>query len=106
MSDYQLGQRVKMEGTAAKIQEWPKTFYADSALPFRENYPSRKTFTEGVIVGSRTVQDGEAWSHDECGRQFSPKHGTARRVWLVAFDLRMKPAMCFDHQVTPIEPTP
>jgi hypothetical protein len=96
---FALGQRVTMTGIVVKIKEYPRTYYKESALPYRDNYPARKTFTEGVIVGSRTVQDGLTAREDEWGSYFSPTAGTARRVWLVAYDLRMKPVTCLDHQV-------
>lgn len=98
MSEYELGQRVAITGTAQKIHAGDRTRYKESELPFRDYYPNRKTFTEGVIVGARTVIEGERW-FDDYGRNFSPTPGTGRRVWLVAFDMRMKPVMCFDHQV-------
>lgn len=98
MSTYQLGDRVTMTGTAAKIKEYPKVFYRPSVLPYRDNYPDRKTYTDGVVVGSRTVQDGDCWFDEGYG--FQPTKGTAKRVWLIAFDLRMNPVMCFDHQIS------
>lgn len=101
MSDYQLGDRVTMTGTARKIKEYPKVFYKESVLPYRDNYPERKTYTEGVVVGSRTVQEGYCF-YDE-GYGFKPTMGTAERVWLIAYDLRMKPVMCFGHQISPKE---
>ncbi|WP_104086535.1 hypothetical protein [Arthrobacter sp. GMC3] len=106
MSDYQLGQRVEISGTVEKVKEYPRTFYKESALPYRENYPNRKTFTEGVIIGSRTIQDGITERQDEWGSYFTPTQGTARRVWLVAYDLRMKPVTCLDHQVAAVETGP
>ena len=104
MSDYQLGQRVKVSGTVRKGRSGNMVSYSDGPQPQRINYPKPKIFTEGVIVGSLTIQDGEAWHDSDYGRQFTPTNGTARRAWLVAFDLRMKPTMCFEHQVSPIEP--
>lgn len=98
MNEYELGQRVTITGTAQKFHAGDWTRYKEAELPFRDYYPNRKTFTEGVIVGARTVIDGQRWS-DDWGRNFSPMPGTGRRVWLVAFDMRMKPAICFDHQV-------
>ncbi|WP_104087074.1 hypothetical protein [Arthrobacter sp. GMC3] len=106
MSDYQLGQRVEISGTVEKVKEYPRTFYKESALPYRENYPNRKTFTEGVIIGSRTIQDGLTERQDEWGSYFTPTQGTARRVWLVAYDLRMRPVTCLDHQVEAVDVGP
>jgi len=102
MSAYQLGQRVTMSGTALKQQHQGHTMFIESGLPQRLDYPTTKTFTEGVIVGSRTVAEGDRESIDEYGYYFAQKVGSARRVWLVAFHLRRKPVMCFDHQVTAV----
>lgn len=99
MSTFLLGQRVTMSGTVEKIKEYPRTYYKESGLPHKDLYPERKTFNEGVIVGSRTIQDGLTERQDEWGSYFVPTEGTARRVWIVAFDLRMKPVTCLDHQV-------
>lgn len=98
---FTLGERVKIAGTAVKVKDFYRAVtYRDGALPVRLDYPNAKVFTEGVIVGSRTVMDGQG-DYDD-GYTFTPQRGTARRVWLVAFDLRMKPTMCFDHQVTAV----
>lgn len=87
MSGYTLGQPVTITGTVEKRQDYPRTFYTEGGLPFRFTHTGHKTYSEGVIVGSRTVQDGDAWS-DDCGRNFMQTPGTARRVWLVAYDPR------------------
>ncbi len=99
-----LGERVTITGTARKV----KTFigfsrghisWQEGDLPVRHNWPEPKQYNEGVIVGQRTVMDGTA--HYDEGAMFDPSVGSARNVWLVAFDMRMKPAVCFDHQVEP-----
>lgn len=102
MSRFELGQRVAMTGTVEKVREYPHTRYIESGIPYRVDYPHNRTYSEGVIVGSRTVQEGIASYDDEHGRQFDPTIGKAKRVWLVAYDLRRKPAMCFDHQLTEV----
>lgn len=103
MSDYQLGDRVTMTGTVAKIHEEEWTRFRESGVPTRIAYPEDKTYTSGVIVGSRTVQEGTRWTdHDDdwgyCSG-YAPK-GEARRVWIVAYDLRRNPVMCFDDQIS------
>lgn len=105
MSDFKLGDRVTISGTTSKIKEYPSVTYKESSrLPVRHNYPDDKFFSEGVIVGSRTVQDGTTSNEEESGGYiFRPERGTARRMWIVAFDLRMKPVMCSDDQVTLLE---
>lgn len=99
MSDYQLGQRVRISGTAVKAHDYGTTVYREGPLPSLLAYPKSKEYNEGVIVGARTTIEGEAW-HDDNGRNFSPNKGTAKHVWLVAFEMRRKPVMCFDHQVS------
>lgn len=101
MSAYELGQRVRIHGTAVKDGTRDKMTYREAPQPKRFQYPNDRVFSEGVIVGSRTVQEGYVeW--DEWSSGFTPLKGTAKRVWLVAFDLRMKPCMCFDHQIEPL----
>ena len=36
---------------------------------------------------------------------YVPIKGTARRVWLVSFDMHMNPVMCLDDQIESIETT-
>lgn len=105
MNDFKLGERVRILGTACKQKEWKGysraiITYDEGPPPVRHNYPEPKHYSEGVIVGQRTVQDGDADWDD--GAMYTPRVGTARNVWLVAFDMRMKPVMCFDHQVKPL----
>lgn len=102
MSEYQLGDRVTMTGTVAKIHEEEWTRFRESGVPTRVAYPEDKIYTSGVIVGSRTVQEGTRWTdYDDDGyySAFYPK-GEARRVWIISYDLRRKPVMCFDHQIS------
>ena len=105
MSDYQLGQRVRISGTAVKAHDYGTTVYREGPLPSLLAYPEKREYDEGVIVGNRTTIEGEAWSDDN-GRNFSPNKGTAKRVWLIAFEMRRKPVMCFDHQVAAIATGP
>lgn len=103
MSKYSLGQRVTMTGTAVKHHDdQARTLYIESTLPQSQRYPAENniTYTEGVIVGWRTTVEGKTYpaSYDEQSI-FMQTPGSAKRVWLVAFDLRRKPVMCFDNQV-------
>lgn len=99
MSDYQLGDRVRMIGTAEKCKRHRKITYEEAPIPVTNLYPTAKTHDSGIVVGSRTVMEGEVdWS--EGWITFCPDRGTAVKVWLVAFDLRRKPVMCFDGQIT------
>lgn len=121
MSGYQLGQRVKISGTAEKVRDrsiWRPTvnhnIYSEAvkawaqikAEPGRAEYgmlrtrliespaPAKK---HGVIVGKRTIQQGvteHSYSEDAC---FLPCESS--QVWLVSYDLHRKSVMCFEHQI-------
>lgn len=99
---YELGQPVNVTGTAVKQKSYSKVSYTNGPLPTRQNYDNPTTYDKGFIVGSRHVTEGEIDSWED-GRTYVPSMGTSRRVWLVAFNMHMKPAMCFDHQVSPIK---
>lgn len=121
MPTFQLGQRVKIIGTAERKREridWSAKNTNNPYPEVKERWPELKampdngdhgmlrtsfietttTATEGVIIGARNVQQGltydESWPERNC---FLPCETT--RVWLVAFHLRRKPIMCFDHQI-------
>lgn len=121
MSDYQLGQHVTISGIAVKVrdystwrpkdrhriyQEAQENWEAIKAESGRAEYGTLRTrliedatkHTEGVIIGKRTMQQGlteSSYGEDNC---FLPCESS--QVWLVAFHLRRKPVMCFDHQVS------
>ena len=59
-------------------------------------------YEDGVIVGRRTVSPGKTVVDSDGFKQYKRTPGASRRVWLVSYDLRRKPVMCFDHQVNPI----
>lgn len=100
MPTFQLGQRVKISGTAKKHRTYAQITFIESGLPeWNDAWGKSRTIHEGVIVGSRTVASGTQFYEDEYGTGFQQDTGTARRVWLVAFHLRRKPIMCFDHQI-------
>lgn len=103
MSDFQLGDRVTMTGTAYLRKDtgtYPEQ-WSEGELPKLNTYDNPKTYDTGIIVGKRTVMDG--WTGggylDEA-YYFQPKQGSAQEVYLVAFHLRRKPVMCFPHQLT------
>lgn len=108
-----LGQRVKITGTAKKDKGYESysggrflTTYVDGPLPKIWNRDGGTMYDEGVIVGRRTVQDGETRYEYDGLPVFKQTIGTAKPVWLVAFDLRYKPVMCFEHQVEPLKQLP
>lgn len=109
MSGYQLGDRVTMNGTVTKVRiDLPgpeggfKTTYTDDSLPRCYDVDGGIDYTSGIIVGRRFLQEGVTkyvgeWPETE--RAFK-QSGVTHRVWVVAYDLRRKPVMCFDHQIS------
>lgn len=122
MSGFALGQPVTMTGTVEKVrdqstwrpkdrhriyQEAQENWEAIKAEPGRAEYGTLRTRlvefpapekTQGIIVGKRTMQQGlteSSYGEDNC---FLPCESS--QVWLVAYHLRRKPFMCFDHQLT------
>lgn len=98
---FYLGEKVRMSGTAKKVRDTRRTEFKEDPLPFKYEYDGTKTeLSIGIIVGSRTARSGTTDYDWEDGATFKPDIGSARRVWLVAFNLYRKPVMCFDHQLT------
>lgn len=127
MSGYQIGQRVALSGTVQKVRDritWrPKDgvhIYREArgdwetikAMPGRSEYGLMRTHLveaatpslEGVIVGKRTMAQGVTETSYDEPSCFLPCE--TNQVWLVSFNLRRKPVMCFDHQIAAIETGP
>lgn len=102
MTTFTLGQQVRINGTAYLRKNASPERWSEGPLPNLDIYPDPVTYDTGVIVGKRTVMDGWTTGGWDVPLGFRPKTGTARTVWLVAFHLRRKPIMCFDHQVESI----
>ena len=103
--EHHLGEWVRMSGTVEKVREFSRTEFREAPLPVKYEYDCTETdLSIGVIVGSRTVQPGRTERDWYEGPTFMADIGAAKRVWLVAFNLRRKPVMCFDHQLTSEEP--
>ncbi len=107
MSSYQLGDRVTMTGTAEKRRRYDSplgekflTVFEDGPIPKIWNREGGTEYAEGVVVGRRFVQEGHTQFIDYDGTRVFKASGTTHRVWLVSFDLRYKPVMCFDHQIS------
>lgn len=96
---HKLGDTVTITGTAHLRKNASPEHWDEAPLPKLDIHPTPVIYDTGVIVGSRTVMDGWTTGGYDQPLGFSPKQGTARRVWLVAYHLRRKPVMCFDHQV-------
>ena len=100
---FRLGQRVYFTGTVEKRRSGlhvVKTEFVEAPLPTITDALRSRQVSEGVVVGYRTVMEGETRYDYEDGASFRAKLGSGRRVWLIAFDLRRKPVMAFDHQVS------
>ena len=106
MGDFMLGQHVRMTGTVHKAHTGfgrARTEYVAAPLPGTGRYGDDRTFADGVIVGKRTVVTG--WTHYSYSEPacFVSDPGSAQTVYLVAFHLSRKPAMCWPDQITASE---
>lgn len=107
-----LGQAVFMNATVVKMHTSEgRTEYHEAPLP--TDAGTGEQVTEGIITGWRTVTEGITvteteidffGSYSNSGKQFVADPNGSRRVWLVAFDLRRKPVMCFDDHLRLVEP--
>lgn len=121
MSAYRLGDRVRLSGAVEKVRDrsiWrPKEsqrIASEVAAGWQEireqqgRYefgllrtrwmPTEAPASVGVIVGKRTVQEGitEHYGYEEAAC-FLP--GGSRTIYLVAYHLSRKPAMCLPEQI-------
>ena len=86
---FKLGDRVIISGQIVKT-------HADGCTRW---LPMRMAAMSGVIVGARTLRNGRTeWIDDDGTRCFHPE-GDPIRAWQVAYDLRIRPLYCLDHQV-------
>lgn len=104
---FTLGQAVRLTGTVEKKQRQAtdtrgdyRTVYVPARLPSHQHRgPAAEV---GIIVGKRTITDhylGGGWDDPTTA---SPVPGTARTVWMVAWDLHRRPVLCLDSQVEPL----
>lgn len=109
---YQLGDRVTMTGTVIKYHTGRTstrvdTTYLDAPVPvLRSTYPRGQgridhPATEGIVIGKRTIRPGRTVYHGS----FPEWHASPEviEVYLIAFALRRKPAMCRPDQLAPLE---
>lgn len=106
MSDFQLGDRVTITGTAVRVKDYEhghwtsKVDFIEMGPPqIKDSWNQTTKISEGVVVGKRTVQEGIIQYFYEDLPQWKPEIGATKTVWLVAFHLRRKPVMCFPHQI-------
>ena len=102
MSGFTLGQRVRYtEHIKRTSRRWE-----DKTKPDRywtgEYYPgARYPGGEGIIVGKRTLTDGDVINMGEGGSSYQKfRHFTA---YLVVSDLRRKPVHVLPEHITPLE---
>lgn len=81
------------------------TDYVEAPRPMNSDYyrpdGDYVYYEDGVIVGRRTVSPGKTVVDAGGFKQYKRTPGASKRVWIVSYDLRRKPVMCFDHQVVP-----
>lgn len=107
MSQYELGQRVRITGHTKKMRDYMAkkegTSYPKLGLPrISDAWGNSKEVDAGIIVGVRNVADGSNNSEDGY-TWFCPKPGTSRKVYLVAYDIRKRPVMVFPDQIESVD---
>lgn len=106
MTEFNLGDRVTMTGTAylrKNTGTYPEQ-WSEGELPKLNTYDNPRTYNTGIIVGKRTVMNGWTGGGWDEAYYFQPQRGSAQEVYLVAFHLRRKPVMCFPRQLAKASP--
>lgn len=108
MTDFQLGDRVKLSGTIRKTWTVTRTFrtiYVECGLPFDYTGPwtnPRVIYDQGTVVGKRSFQTGStSYGSWDDNRTF--RADGAVTCYQVAFHLRRKPVLCLPSQLTLID---
>lgn len=105
MTDYKLGDRVRMSGQVVKDRRGGSVRYVEQPVPTNGHYGERKkTYYNGIIVGKRALQEGYAargeW--DEPTYFVRDFDRPVIAVYLVAFHMSRKPSLCRPDQLTPL----
>jgi len=87
-----------MSGIVVKEKGYCNLTYVEAGVPEVKYVSCSVIYTHGIVVGKRTIQDGE-WDFEDGYCIYNPVAESARTVWLVAYDLHRKPVMCLDSQV-------
>ena len=104
MSKFELGDRVVISGTVRKVYPGAgRTEYKkQDGAPWDymgTKQSTRREYTEGVVVGKRTMQmgktEGGGWDYPATFRCDG-----SIEVYLVAYHLRRKHVMCLEEQLT------
>lgn len=117
VSRFELGEHVTFINTVAKERTKHGVEWRVAGLPTREShrldverrwYLHTRQFTEGVIVGARTLSE-YAVSYETDGGEYGTSYGsytvigcipgTGKRAWLVSYDMRRKPVLVLDEHV-------
>lgn len=123
---FELGEKVTFTQTIEKVRVAGGVEWHQRGLPARTVYSidraaskvkghevwvgEKRPFSEGIVVGARTLND---WSVDteyeggEYGMGYSYQvvdciPGTGKKAWLVAYDMRRKPVLVLDEHVNKI----
>lgn len=111
---FALGQKVKISGTVAKTsisdahvthtkQGLPKTtsMYRDDPANQPDRWVNRVVkYSEGIIVGRRTIADHRIDGGWDESTSATPIPGTQRTAWLVSWHLDRRPVMALTEQIT------
>jgi len=112
---FAIGQPVQMSGTVEKALDFdnPVGTVTWDRGPLPENNRTRNapSYAAGIIVGARTLMDHEFRQGSSPSLPLElrplisgptmltfPKKGSARRAWLVSFNLHRKPVLVLDDQ--------
>lgn len=97
---FALGQAVTFVDTVQVARDGAGHRTHESAgLPvITDAWQKRREVSEGVIIGSRTIHDYDVYDEDGY-RTATPRRGTSKTAWLVAFNMRRKPVMVLDEDV-------
>jgi hypothetical protein len=104
MSDLKLGQRVKFTRPLHRVSkhlEGVRGRYGKvwESVP---GYIVKPVQQEGIIVGKRTLANGEnGWWEEEVGTIFYPKERFT--AFLIAFDMRRKPVFVRPEDIEVLE---
>lgn len=122
---FALGDRVTFTDTVSKERVAGGVEWHSAGLPVRTSYgmdadrkweERRKPLNEGLVIGSRTLNEWAVNTEYEGGEYGSRGYsyqvvdcipGTGKKAWLVAFDMRRKPVLVLDEHIAaaPEEPS-
>lgn len=102
--EFELGDRVHYEHVLIRRHSRPGEFLGPkriwTTVRFGDGRETgqRTGSGQGIIIGKRTLSDGDVDYHYDAGNEFVPtRHYPA---WVVAYDLRRKPVHVLPHHLT------